>query len=163
MNTGEGCRALAASAAEADLSTLPPSLCPKYLQNPPAVRGRIVVRRASGSRLPLPRDSGACSAASSTAWPASSWMAPRRGALHRQVRTERVPPIPHAHALFGAQLAPLHCLLQQRAQHGQHVVDFGARCVSASFSRCTCSLVIVSRRVAPSAGTRCHRRMDSIA
>ena len=39
---------------------------------------------------------------------------------------------------------------------------FGARSASASFSRCTYSFVIASRRFEPSVGTRCHFKMDSI-
>ena len=42
------------------------------------------------------------------------------------------------------------------------VAPGGARAASASFSRCTCSLVISSRRFEPSVGIRCHFRIDSI-
>ncbi len=54
--------------SHAGLSVLLPLLrcpCPKYLQDSRKVRARIVARRAIGSRLPWPPDSGACSAVSS--------------------------------------------------------------------------------------------------
>ena len=60
---------------------------------------------------------------------------------------------PHSTAFFNSVLNTVSTLL----------TVFGARCASASFSFCTCSFVIASRRFAPSAGTRCHFTMDSVA
>jgi hypothetical protein len=107
-------------AAEADLNYSPSVVPrPECLQIFRRFRRRTAVRRATGSRLPLPRDSGACSAASSTGphsrrVPGLTAPAP----FHRRVRAERVPQDVHALLRTGDALGAANRLDHAIARNG---------------------------------------------